>query len=650
MDEALVSANEVAANLEAISGLIHVAIYHQYAALTCLGLAAHSVGSHRLQLLNQADVSLMHLRHFASHQHENHAHRVSLLDAERALIEGQRGVAIESFQEAIKSAEENGFLLELGLCHERACIAWMEWGNTIYAKAHAVEARFNYLQHGSDALAKRMEQLVGQQVFDQASNAVEPSPMKTVAKSSASIELELVLKASQAISQEITVDTLLTKLLRISIESGGAEKGALIIVNENNEPYVEVRYTSAMQSERLHILLENSPDVCIDIVRYVLRSGRLVCLSNATLDDIWHKSIYIQIEQLKSVLCIPILRSGEVVGAIYLENRSSPGVFDSQRTEVLQAIAVQAAISINNALLVQDLEERVALRTNQLEKRNMVIREMFGRYVSNEVMEELLAKPMALSRGGELREITILFADLRGFSTICSQSKPEDVVSLINNYLGVMADVIQDHDGTIDEVQGDGILVLFGAPLPQSDHRQAAITCALAMQLAMPRVNYENDKQNLPHLSMGIGICSGDVVVGTIGSKLRAKYAVVGNPMNLASRIQSLTTGGQIIAAEATTIGVDKPLIFDGELSFEPKGYHETLKLFSIIGIGGDQPLSLPGKDVKVTDAQPVDVKSKPKKRTTATRNPVVRASPADDSGKTSKARTNTKNSDSSKS
>jgi predicted ATPase/class 3 adenylate cyclase len=639
LEEAFASTNEVATHLEAISGLIHVAIYHQYAALTCLNLAAQAEGSLRLQLLNQADVSVMHLRHFASHQKENHAHRVALLDAERALIDGQRGVAIESYHEAIKSAEENGFLLELGLCHERACLAWVEWGNSIYAKAHAVEARFNYLQHGSDALARRMEQLVGQQIFDQATNAIEPSVMKTVTKSNASIDLELVLKASQAISQELTVDTLLTKLLRISIESGGAEKGALIIVNEKGEPYVEVRYTTDMQSERLHILLENSPDVCIDIVRFALRSGQLICLSNASTDSVWQRSLYIQTEQQKSILCIPILRSGDVVGAIYLENRSSPGVFDSQRTEVLQAIAVQAAISINNALLVQDLEERVALRTNQLEKRNLVIREMFGRYVSNEVMEELLAKPMALHRGGELREMTILFADLRGFSTICSQSKPEDVVSLINNYLGIMADVIQDYDGTIDEVLGDGILVLFGAPLPQPDHRQAAISCALAMQLAMPRVNYENDKQNLPHLSMGIGICSGDVVVGTIGSKLRAKYAVVGNPMNLASRIQSLTTGGQILAAEATIKDIEKPLTFDGDLSFEPKGYQETLKLYSITGIGGEHPLSLPVNNRMVRDSNLEPVKTTPKKRATSKPKADVNSTTAGDTGKTTKTR-----------
>ena len=637
LEKALESTSEVAANLEAMSGLIHVAIYHQYAALTCLNLAGQTEGIHRLQLINQADVSIEHLRHYATHQPANHAHRVALLDAERALIDGNRGVAIESYQEAIRHARDNGYLLELGLCHERACLAWIGWGNLMYAKAHAVEARFNYLQHGSDALAQRMEQLVGQQVFDQASHAPQSSTMQTVSKSNASIDLELVLKASQAISQELTVDTLLTKLLRISIERGGAEKGALIIVNEKAEPYVEVRYTTHIQSERLHVPLENSPDVCTDIVRHVLRSGQLICLSNAVNDVNWHKSLYVQTEQSKSILCLPILRSGEVVGAIYLENRNCSGVFDSQSTEVLQAIAAQAAISINNALLVQELEERVALRTNQLEKRNLVIREIFGRYVSTEVMEELLAKPTDLTRGGELREMSILFADLRGFSRICSQSKPEQVVLLINNYLGVMADVIQESGGTIDEVQGDGILVLFGAPLPQPEHRQAAISCALAMQLAMPRVNRENDKHNLPHLSMGIGICSGDVVVGTIGSKLRAKYAVVGNPVNLASRIQALTTGGQIIVAESTIKGIDKPLSIDGELMFEPKGYDDTLKLYSVTGIGGDHAHTLPVKSQSAVACLQGEPVPNPKRSPTSRPKPATATSTAGDAEKTTK-------------
>jgi len=635
--KALESTTEVAASLEAMSGLIHVAIYHQYAALTCLNLAGQSEGIHRLQLLNQAEVSIEQLRHFASHQPVNHAHRVALLEAEKALINRDRGMAIESYQEAIRHARDNGYLLELGLCHERACLAWIGWGNLMYAKAHAVEARFNYLQHGSDALAERIEQLVGQQVFDQASHVAEPSTMQTVTKSNASIDLELVLKASQALSQELSVDTLLTKLLRISIERGGADKGALIIVNEKAEPHVEVRYTTAFQSERLHVPLDNSADVCIDVVRHVLRSGQLICLSDAVSDINWQKSLYVQTEQSKSILCLPILRTGDVVGAIYLENRSCSGVFESQSTEVLQAIAAQAAISINNALLVQELEERVALRTNQLEKRNLVIREIFGRYVSTEVMEELLAKPTALTRGGELRDMSILFADLRGFSSICSQSKPEQVVLLINNYLGVMADVIQEFDGTIDEVQGDGILVLFGAPLPQPEHRQAAISCALAMQLSMPRVNCENDKHHLPHLSMGIGICSGDVVVGTIGSKLRAKYAVVGNTVTLASRIQALSTGGQILVAESTMKGVDQPLTIDGEFMFEPKGYDDVIKLSSVTGIGGDHALTLPVNCETALASPQSDSLAKPKRGSTSKTKPAAATSSAREPEQTTK-------------
>jgi hypothetical protein len=150
---------------------------------------------------------------------------------------------------------------------------------------------------------------------------------------------------------------------------------------------------------------------------------------------------------------------------------------------------------------------------------------------------------------------------------------------------------------------------------------------------------------------MGIGICSGDVVVGTIGSKLRAKYAVVGNPVNLASRIQALTTGGQILAPEATVKGVDRPLTFDGELVFEPKGYHETLKLYSINGIGGDHSLTLPVKSEIVVASKQKDSETKPRRRRPASKpKPAVETSTAGEAGTTTKARRTTKNRTSSKS
>jgi adenylate cyclase len=129
---------------------------------------------------------------------------------------------------------------------------------------------------------------------------------------------------------------------------------------------------------------------------------------------------------------------------------------------------------------------------------------------------------------------------------------PEEVIKIINLYLGYMTDVITKYQGTIDEFMGDGILVLFGAPTAREDDAERAVACAIAMQLTMSTINDKMKELNLPPLAMGIGINTGEVVVGNIGSETRCKYGVVGSQVNLTYRIESYTTGGQIFISEAT--------------------------------------------------------------------------------------------------
>jgi class 3 adenylate cyclase len=205
-----------------------------------------------------------------------------------------------------------------------------------------------------------------------------------------------------------------------------------------------------------------------------------------------------------------------------------------------------------------ELEGRVVERTAQLatantdlEVRNQFIQRVFGRYLSEEIVDTLLESPDALNVGGEKRSITILMSDLRGFSTLSERLPPEQVVKLLNNYLGAMTDVIVAHDGTIDEFIGDAILVFFGAPILRHDDCARAVACAVAMQRAMADVNVWNAANDLPEIQMGIAVNRGDVVVGNIGSMKRAKYAAVGAQVNLASRIQSYAAGGEIVVTES---------------------------------------------------------------------------------------------------
>ena len=233
----------------------------------------------------------------------------------------------------------------------------------------------------------------------------------------------------------------------------------------------------------------------------------------------------------------------------------------------------------------------------QLELHNRFIRDTFGRYLTDEVVASLLDSPEGLRLGGEKRQVTMLMADLRGFTSLSGRLAPEQVVAILNRYLGTMVEVIMQYQGTIDEFIGDAIFVIFGAPVRRQDDAQRAAACAVAMQLAIAAVNEQNRQAGLPEVEMGIGVHTGEVVVGNIGSQKRTKYGVVGSHVNLTSRIQSYTIGGQILVSGATRQEVEPLVRISKQMEVEAKGIAEPITLYELRGIGGTYNLFLPERE-----------------------------------------------------
>ena len=222
------------------------------------------------------------------------------------------------------------------------------------------------------------------------------------------------------------------------------------------------------------------------------------------------------------------------------------------------------------------------------------IRKTFGRYLSDEIVTTLLENPEGQKLGGERREITILTSDLRGFTSTSERLPPEKVIEVLNFYLGRMAESITRYNGTIDEFMGDGILILFGAPIRREDDTQRAIACAVDMQLQMATVNQQMVDWGMPPLEMGIGIHTGEVVVGNIGSEKRTKYGIVGNHVNLTYRIESFTTGGQIyISHAALRAAGDMTVQIAGQQIVMPKGVAEPITIHDVVGVGAPYNLAL---------------------------------------------------------
>jgi len=233
---------------------------------------------------------------------------------------------------------------------------------------------------------------------------------------------------------------------------------------------------------------------------------------------------------------------------------------------------------------LKDSREQLVNLNQQLERRNKFIRETFGRYTSEDIVEVLLDMPEGLKLGGEKRQVTLLMSDLRGFTALAERLEATQVVALLNHYLSVMIEITQRSAGTIDDIIGDAILVVFGAPVAMPDAAQRAVCCALEMQKAMQEVNEHNFQKGWPEIEMGIALHTGEAVVGNIGSTKRSKYGVVGQPVNLTARIESFTVGGQVLVSPALISGVDHGLILGEEIKVHGKGMRKALRCRELLG------------------------------------------------------------------
>jgi adenylate cyclase len=212
-------------------------------------------------------------------------------------------------------------------------------------------------------------------------------------------------------------------------------------------------------------------------------------------------------------------------------------------------------------------------------------------------MNSLIENPSALELGGERRSVTIMMTDLRGFTALSERLEPEQVVQMLNVYFEVMVEVVLKYNGTINEIIGDALLIIFGAPQEMPDRAQRAIACAIEMQNSMAEVNWQSRSQGLPELEMGIGLNETEVIVGNIGSTKRSKYAVVGSGVNMTSRIESYTVGGQILISESVCQEAGDILRIDAQRDVHPKGSETPLRIYEVGGIAGRFNLALEDKE-----------------------------------------------------
>jgi predicted ATPase/class 3 adenylate cyclase len=569
-----------------------------YEALNDLAMARDAAPVEAARLRARAARNELRLRRYARFAPMNNAHKLALVRAERCRVEGDRARARGHYREAIELAARSGFQHEEALACELCGEFWLEEGERDAAHAYLARARHGYEAWGAALKVADLDARHGGPAAAPRASGVGGSVTSTVETHAGDLDVESVLRASQAISSEVVLSDLLKRLMSVVLENAAAQRGVLLL-DRGGELRVEAQCVAGTEAVVLRSLTMDVTDadggaiVPAGLVHYVARTREALVLDDASADERFRAEPYVAARRPRSVLCGPVLRQGRLVGVLYLENNLASGAFTSDRIRVLELLSGQIAVSIANAELYETLEEKVRERTEQLEVRNRFIRQTFGRYLSNDVVDSILETPEGLELGGARRRVTIMLSDLRGFSSHSERLTPEQVVSLLNNYLSEMTEVILKYQGTIDEFIGDAILTIFGAPLQRADDTERAVACALEMQVAMGRVNDWNRRHGMPEIEMGIGINTGEVVVGNIGSQKRAKYGVVGSQVNLAGRAESYTVGGQVLVSEATLRSLRPAVRVDARFEVHPKGAAQPLALYEIGAIGEPYAITL---------------------------------------------------------
>ncbi|HZN05751.1 MAG TPA: adenylate/guanylate cyclase domain-containing protein [Pyrinomonadaceae bacterium] len=276
------------------------------------------------------------------------------------------------------------------------------------------------------------------------------------------------------------------------------------------------------------------------ITRKVMKDRVALLSQDAASDEQFAGVDSIVSQGVRSTICAPLMAESRVHGALYADRLDPFAAFKPDDLELISAVAAQTAVAVENARA----HERLA--------REEVARANYSRFLPEYVVKQMLENPDSFKLGGASQTITILFADIRGFTRISEHAQPEKIVSLLNRYFSAMTDIIFAHGGTLDKYLGDGLMALFGAPTATPDDASNALNAAVAMQRRLLGINRELREEGFAEIGVGMGLHTGEAIVGYIGSDRRSEYTAIGDTVNTSSRLESNALGGEILISDAT--------------------------------------------------------------------------------------------------
>ncbi len=376
-------------------------------------------------------------------------------------------------------------------------------------------------------------------------------------------KLALLLDISQKLAGEFDLDKLLQTVADTMFEVMSVDRVSVLLRNEQSGELVPRLSRSRVGELGNQHVPRSISQRAVD--------ERVAILSDNAAQDERFKGQSILVQSVRSAMCSPLMAEGDrVLGLLYVDNLTATNSFSDEDLQFLIAFSGITALGIKQSRYVEQI------------KRESMVRSNFERYFAPNVAAEIAQQQQEVKLGGDKRPITILFADIRGFTSMSEKMSPDAIAHLLTEYFTEMVDIIFEHGGTLDKFMGDAIMALWGAPIAHADDPDRAIRAAVAMQQALAALNEKWVREGRPAVEIGIGINHGEVFAGNIGSHRRLEYTVIGDAVNVASRLCSKAKGGEIIVSEPFKKMLKDKVGLEALEPLELKGKEKAVKVFRV--------------------------------------------------------------------
>ncbi|MBN1946136.1 MAG: FHA domain-containing protein [Bradymonadales bacterium] len=383
-------------------------------------------------------------------------------------------------------------------------------------------------------------------------------------------KLRIANELNQSLSMEFDLDRLLSKILDRAFAIFPCDRGVILIRDEHSGEFLP-------RSAKLRTDRTDQPEIRISetILKEVTERHEAILSGDAMVDKRFSGSHSIILEGIRATMTVPLLYVDKLLGIIHLDTKMATGAFSEKDLHLLSGFARQAAISLEHSYLVKRMHQEA------------ISREKLGRLLPPYLVDQVLEGRIDISKGGNLQRATILFADIRGFTSMAERITATELVTMLNEYFEIMVEVIFAHGGTLDKFIGDEIMAIWGAPFTRPDDAQQAVATAIEMQRALDEFNDTRRQDGLVPIHVGCGLNTGEVVAGYMGSSRSMSYTVVGDVVNTARRVCSVAGPGEVIIS-AGTLGDLR-----GLAQVEPlpptmvKGKREPIQLYRVLDFQG---------------------------------------------------------------